>query len=147
MKINLCKRQCKKCKKFEVEFCKNLIEIFENHKINKPISKYSPDCFFKLSRAVELVFKSSKYTEKLGLKNVFDCCELIENTDYSKIAFKTNQEIHDFGNIFNNSPFNQNPIEVKRVLDLHRTGLETQNSQNYKNNRNIFLSIYSYIFP
>ncbi len=72
--------------------------------------------------------------EKLGLKNVFDCCELIENTDYSKIAFKTNQEIHDFGNIFNNSPFNQNPIEVKRVLDLHRTGLETQNSQNYKNN-------------
>jgi len=69
---------------------------------------------------------------KKNFKNLFDCYQIIKSTDYSKIINRTKNEIHNFGDIHNNSPFNQNPIDIDRVLDLHLTGLKTQNSQNYK---------------
>ena len=70
--------------------------------------------------------------DKYKLKNIFDCYELIKKTEYSEIAFSTKQEIHNFGDIHDNFPFNQRPIEIDRQIDLHKTGLITQNSQNFK---------------
>jgi len=73
--------------------------------------------------------------------NLFDCYEIIKNTNYQEIKNISNNEIHNFGDIYDNSPFNQNQIDIDRTLDLHLTGLKTQSSQNYKddseNNFNI----------
>tara|TARA_Y100000590_G_scaffold432803_1_gene549212 strand:- start:1359 stop:2666 length:1308 start_codon:yes stop_codon:yes gene_type:complete len=66
--------------------------------------------------------------KKLKLNNIFNCYELIKNTDYKDIAFSSEKEIHNFGEV-TTFPFNQRPIEVERVLDTHYTGLKTKNSQ------------------
>ena len=73
--------------------------------------------------------------------NLFDNYKIIKNTNYQEIKNISNNEIHNFGDIYDNSPFNQNQIDIDRTLDLHLTGLKTQSSQNYRddieNNFNI----------
>ena len=70
--------------------------------------------------------------KKLGFKNIFNCYELIKNTDFAKIANSTNKEIHNFGDISDRKPFNHGSIPIDRIIGLHHTGLKTQISQNFR---------------
>ena len=79
--------------------------------------------------------------KKLGLKNIFNCYELLKNTDFTKIVYSTNEEIHNFGDIYDCAPFNQGSIPIDRVLDLHCTGLKTQISQNFRDDSSEKLNI------
>jgi len=111
------------------------------------ISVVGDETILKIKKKLNIFICSNYFSiilpelRKYKFQSIYDCYELIKKTDYSKIAFSSDKEIHNFGDIHNNFPFNQRPIEIDRTIDLHKTGLATQNSQNFKDDSKGTLNI------